>query len=85
MVCKSTADPRSPYIDHPKFVNKLHGKCNTGLDYTWLRYFLPIFPKIAVRQTVGGRGAAEGNTKLCQSFSPTQCIKAQVAPKHFLS
>ena len=47
----------------------------TGLDYkscTWLRDFLPIFPKIAVRQTVGGRGAAEGNSKPCKPFSPTQ-------------
>ena len=25
---------------------------------TWLRDFLQMFPKIAVRQTVGGRGAA---------------------------
>ena len=46
-----------------------------GLDYkacTWLRYFLPIFTKIAVRQRVGGRGAAEGNSKPCKPFSPTQ-------------
>ena len=49
----------------------LYGKLihmHTGLDFkacTWLRDFLPIFPKIAVRQTVGGRGrgAAEGNSK----------------------
>ena len=50
-------------------------KWNTGLDYkacTWLRDFLPIFPKIAVRQTVGGRGAADGNSKPCKPFSPTQ-------------
>ena len=45
----------------------------TGLDLkacTWLRDFLPIFPKITVRQTVGGRGAAEGNLKPCKPFSP---------------
>ena len=49
----------------------------TGLDYKacmWLREFLPIFPKIAVRQTVGGRGAAEVNSKPCKHFSPTQYI-----------
>ena len=48
---------------------------SSGLDYkacTWLRDFLPIFPKIAVRQTVGGHGAAEGNSKPCKPFSPTQ-------------
>ena len=48
---------------------------NTGLDFKacgWLRYFLPIFPKIAVRQTVEGRGAAEGNSKQCKPFCPTQ-------------
>ena len=47
----------------------------TGLDFkacTWLRVFLPIFPKIAVRQTVGDCGAAEGNSKPCKPFSPTQ-------------
>ena len=46
---------------------------NTGLDFkacTWLRDFLPIVPKIAVRQTVGGRGAAEGNSNSCKPFSP---------------
>ena len=51
-------------------------KWNTGLDYkacTWLRDFLPIFPKIAVRQTVVGRGAAEGNSKPCKPFT-TQYI-----------
>merc|ERR1719264_1851119 len=40
--------------------------------FTWLRDFLPIFPKIAVRQSVGGCGAAEGNSKPCRPFSPTQ-------------
>ena len=47
----------------------------TGLDFkacTWLRDFLPIFPKIAVRQTVGGHGAAEGNIQTLKAFSPTQ-------------
>ena len=46
---------------------------STGLDFkacTWLRDFRPIFPKIAVRQTVGGHGAAEGNSKPCNR--PTQ-------------
>ena len=50
----------------------------TGLDFkacTWLRVFLPIFPKIAVRQTVGDCGAAEGNSKPCKPVSPTQYIK----------
>ena len=49
----------------------------TGLDFkacTWLSDFLPIFPKIAVRQTVGGRGAVEGNSRPCKPFSPTQYI-----------
>ena len=48
---------------------------STGLDFkafTWLRDFLRIFPKIAVRQTVGVCGAAEGNSKPCKPFSPTQ-------------
>ena len=48
---------------------------STGLDYkacTWSRDYLPIVPKIAVRQTVGGCGAAEGNLKPCRPFSPTQ-------------
>ena len=47
----------------------------TGLDYkafTWLQDFLQIFPKIAVRQSLGGCGAAEGNSKPCKPFSPTQ-------------
>ena len=30
------------------------------------------FPKIAVNQSVGGCGAAEGNSKPCKPFSPTQ-------------
>ena len=38
---------------------------------TWLRDFLTIFRKIAVRQTVGDCGAAEGNSKSCKPFSPT--------------
>ena len=49
----------------------------TGLDYkacTWLTDFLIIFLKIAVRQTVGGRGAAEGNSKPCKPFIPTQYV-----------
>ena len=37
--------------------------------FTCLRYFLPIF---LVSQTVGGRGAAEGNKKPFKPFSPTQ-------------
>ena len=44
---------------------------STGLDYkacTWLRYFLPIFPKIEVRQTVGGRGGSRGKFKTVQAF-----------------
>ena len=58
-------------------------KLSTGLDYkacTWLRDFLPTFhfPKIAVRQTVGGRGAAEDNSKLCKPFSPTQYIRREI-------
>ena len=45
-----------------------------GLDVkacTWLRDFLPIFPKTAVRQTVEGHWAPEGNSKLCEPLSPT--------------
>ena len=44
----------------------------------WLRYFLPIFSKIAVRQTVGGRGAAEGNSKPSKRFSPTVLLPGVV-------
>ena len=57
--------------------NSFGGHC-TGLDkkaFTWLIDFLPIFPKIAVRQAVGGRGAAEGNSKLSKPFIPTQYFR----------
>ena len=50
---------------------------NTELYYkacTWLLDSLPIFPKNAVRQALGGRGAAEGNSKQCKPFSPTLYI-----------
>ena len=60
----------------------------TGLDFkacTWLRVFLPIFPKIAVRQTVGDCGAAEGNSKPCKPFSPTQYIKRSCQSRESLS
>ena len=52
--------------------------CTHWLDFkacTCLRDFLPIFPKIAVRQTVGGRGAAERNSKPYKPFSSTQYNK----------
>ena len=42
----------------------------TGLDlkaFTWLHDFLPIFPKIGVRQSVG-------DSKPCKPFSPTQTL-----------
>ena len=45
---------------------------NIRFNRTWLWDFLPIFPKIAVRQTVGGCGASEGNSKSCKPFFPTQ-------------
>ena len=44
----------------------------------WLQDFLPIFPKIAVRQSVGGCGATEGNSKPCKPFSPTQYVVIRV-------
>ena len=66
--------PRCQRVDSLSLHPEVSQHC-TGLDFkacTWLRDFLPIFPKIAVRQTVGGRGVAEGNSKLCKPFSPTQ-------------
>ena len=50
-----------------------------------LVYFLPIVPKIAVRQTVGGLGAAEGNSKPCKPFSPTQYVYLICANERNLS
>ena len=46
---------------------------------------MPIFSKIAVGQTVGGRGAAEGNSKPCKPYSPTQYNAGSVAKIGFLS
>ena len=52
--------------EHPS----LSASPSTGLDlkaFAWLRDCLPIFPKIAVRQSMGGCWAAEGNSKPCKS------------------
>ena len=58
-------------------------RCCTGLDekvFKWLRDFLPMFPKIAVRQTAGGCGEADGNSKPC---NPTQYFNRYPLPKTF--
>ena len=65
---------------HPVYSSLLVNLVNkqnksTGLEYkafTWFRDFLPMFPKITLRQSVGGCGAAKGNSKPCKPFSPTQ-------------
>ena len=59
-------DPGRSSCSVRKYFLRLYKAC------TWLRDFLPIFLKTAVRQTMGGPGAAEGNSKPYKPFSPTQ-------------
>ena len=46
--------------------------------------FSANFPKIAVRQSVGGCGAAEENSKPCKPFSPTRYVIGKIFRKRLL-